>query len=101
MANSRGFLILMNAFSIPAAIELEIGSVGIALVVLLLLFIFIQNPIALLINSIVAILILFLLNAIFSLGIPINIITILIVALGGVLGLVLVILLRLMKVAFV
>jgi hypothetical protein len=56
---------------------------------------------AILINSLLAIGILFLLNAIFGLGIPINIITVGIVVLGGVLGLLLIILLRLVNVAFI
>jgi len=81
--------------------HIELGTVLVALIVLWLLFVFIQNPIALLINSIIAILIMFLLNALFGLGIPINIITILIVAIGGIVGLLLIIILRLMKVAFV
>jgi hypothetical protein len=79
---------------------IEVGSVLVALIVLLVLLVFIQNPIALIVNSIIAILIMFLLNAVFGLGIPINIITILIVAIGGLVGLLLVIILRLMKVAF-
>jgi len=80
---------------------IEVGTLLIALIVLWLLIVFIQNPVALLINSIIAIIILFLLNAIFGLGIPINIITVLIVAIGGIVGLLLIIILRLMKVAFV
>jgi hypothetical protein len=80
---------------------IEVGSVLVALIVLWLLLVFINNPIALIFNSIVAILILFLLNAIFALGIPINIFTVLIVAIGGIVGLLLIIILRLMKVAFV
>jgi hypothetical protein len=80
---------------------IEVGTLIVALVVLWLLLVFIQNPVALIVNSIIAFAILFLLNAIFGLGIPINIITILIVAIGGIVGLLLVIILRLMKVAFV
>jgi hypothetical protein len=80
---------------------IEVGTILVALIVLWLLLVFIQNPIALIINSIIAFAILFLLNAIFGLGIPINIITILIVAIGGIVGLLLIIILRLMKVAFV
>lgn len=80
---------------------IEVGSLLVALIVLWLLLVFINNPIALVINAIVAFLILFLLNALFGLGIPINIITILIVAIGGIAGLLLIIILRLMKVAFV
>ncbi len=79
----------------------EIGSVVFALLVLLFLLMFIQNPIALVINSLIAILILFLINAIFGFGIPINILTVLIVVIGGLVGLLLIIVLRLMKVAFV
>ena len=79
---------------------IEVGSVIVALIVLWVLLVFIQNPIALLINSLIAIIIMLLLNAIFGLGIPINIITILIVAIGGIVGLLLIIILRVMKVAF-
>ncbi len=80
---------------------IEVGSLLVALIVLWLLLVFIGNPIALIINAIIAFLILFLLNAIFGLGIPINIITVLIVAIGGIVGLLLIIILRLMKVAFI
>ncbi|MBI5227859.1 pro-sigmaK processing inhibitor BofA family protein [Candidatus Micrarchaeota archaeon] len=83
------------------ATYVEMGSVLVAFLVLLLLLVFIQNPLAILINSLIAIGILFLLNAIFGLGIPINIITVLIVALGGIIGLLLIILLRLLKVGFI
>jgi hypothetical protein len=82
-------------------IYIEVGSLLVALIVLWLLIVFINNPVALIINAVIAILIMFLVNAIFGLGIPINIITILIVALGGIVGLLLIIILRLMKVAFV
>ncbi len=71
------------------------------MIVLYLLLVFFTNPFALIVNSIIAIIVMFLLNAIFGLGIPINIITVLIVAIGGLVGLLLVIILRLMKVAFV
>jgi len=80
---------------------IEVGTLLVALIVLWLLLVFVQNPVALLVNSIIAIVILFLLNAIFGLGIPINIITVLIVAIGGIVGLLLIIILRMMKVAFV
>ena len=80
---------------------IEVGTLLVALIVLWLWLVFVQNPVALLFNSIIAIVILFLLNAIFGLGIPINIITVLIVAIGGIVGLLLIIILRMMKVAFV
>jgi len=79
---------------------IEIGTVIVALVALWLLFTFIQNPIALIMNSIVAIVILMLLNLIFRMGIPINIITVLVVAIGGIIGLLLILLLRFSNVAF-
>ena len=80
---------------------IEVGALIVALIVLLLLIVFIQNPIALIINSLIAIGILFLLNAIFGLGIPINLVTILVVAIGGIVGLLLIIILRLTRIAFV
>jgi hypothetical protein len=78
----------------------EFGTLILALIALWLLFVFIQNPIALLFNSVIALVILWLLNMIFRVGIPINIITVLIVAIGGILGLLLILLFRFSNVAF-
>lgn len=78
----------------------EIGTLIIAIVALWLLFVFIQNPIALLVNSVIAIVILLLLDVLFNVGIPINIITVLIVAVGGIAGLLLILLFRFLNVAF-
>ncbi len=78
----------------------ELGTLIVALVALWLLFVFIQNPIALLVNSIFAIVILFLLNTIFRVGIPINILTVLVVAMGGIIGLLLILLFRYSNIAF-
>ena len=83
------------------ATYIELGTLIVAILVLLFLLVFLGNPIAVLINSLIAIGILFLLNALFGLGIPINILTVAIVVLGGVVGLLLLIILRLMKVAFI
>jgi hypothetical protein len=80
---------------------IEIGTLMIALIVIWLLFMFIQAPIALLINSAIAFIILLLLNMLLKVGIPINILTVLIVAIGGIVGLLLILLLRMAKVAFV
>jgi hypothetical protein len=80
---------------------IEAGSLLVALIVLVLLLVFINNPVALIINAVIAFFILFLANAFFGLGIPINIFTVLIVAIGGIVGLLLIIILRLMKIAFV
>jgi len=79
---------------------IEIGTLLLAIVALWLLFVFIQNPIALLVNSVFAIVLLMLLNIIFRVGIPINIITVLIVAIGGIVGLLLILLFRFSNTAF-
>ena len=78
----------------------ELGTLILALVALWLLFVFIQNPIALLINSVFAIIILMVLNLVFKVGIPINVITVLVVAIGGIVGLLLILLFRFSNVAF-
>ena len=78
----------------------ELGTLIVALVALWLLFVLIQNPIALLINSVFAIVILLLLNMVFKVGIPINVLTVLIVAVGGIVGLLLILLFRFSNVAF-
>ena len=79
---------------------IELGTLILALVALWLLFSFIQNPLALIINSAIAIILLMLLNMLFRVGIPINIITVLIVAIGGLIGLLLILLFRYSNVAF-
>lgn len=79
----------------------EIGSILLTLILLYFLIVFVQSPLAILINSLIAIGILFLLNAIFGLGIPINLFTVLVVAIGGILGLLLILLLRFLKLGFV
>jgi hypothetical protein len=80
---------------------IEVGSLLAALIILWLLIVFVNNPVALIFNSIIAIIILFLFNMLFGLGIPINIFTVLVVAIGGLAGLLLIIILRLMRIAFV
>ena len=79
---------------------IEIGTLIVALIALWLLFVFIQNPMALLVNSVIAIILLWLLNILFRVGIPINAITVLIVAIGGLVGLLLILLFRYSNVAF-
>ncbi|HLD09036.1 MAG TPA: pro-sigmaK processing inhibitor BofA family protein [Methylophilaceae bacterium] len=79
---------------------IELGTLILAIVALWLLLVFINNPIALLVNSAIAFVLLLLINAIFKVGIPINIITVLIVAIGGIIGLLLILLLRYSNVAF-
>ena len=79
---------------------IELGTLILALIALWLLVVFIQNPMALLVNSVIAIILLWLLNILFKVGIPINIITVLIVAIGGLIGLLLILLFRFSNVAF-
>lgn len=79
---------------------IELGTLILALIALWLLFVFIQNPIALLVNSAIAIVLLMLLNILFKVGIPINIITVLIVAIGGLIGLLIILLFRFSNMAF-
>lgn len=79
---------------------IEIGTLVLAILALWLLFVFIQNPMALLVNSAIAFVLLLLVNALFKVGIPINIITVLIVAIGGIIGLLLILLLRFSNIAF-
>ena len=79
---------------------IELGTLILAIVALWLLFVFIQNPIALLINSVFAIIILMVLNLVFKVGIPINVITVLVVAIGGLIGLLLILLFRFSNIAF-
>ena len=79
---------------------IELGTLILALVVLWLLLNFIQNPIALVVNSIFALALLLILNFVFRIGIPITVLTILIVAIGGVIGLLLILLFRFSNIAF-
>ena len=79
---------------------IELGTLILALVALWLLVVFVQNPVALIINSVFAIVLLMLLNIIFKVGIPINIITVLIVAIGGIIGLLLILLFRYSNMGF-
>lgn len=79
---------------------IELGTLIIALAVVWLLFGFIQNPLALLVNSVFALVLLLLLDIIFRIDIPISIPTILIVAIGGLVGLLLILLFRFSNVAF-
>jgi len=78
---------------------IEFGMLVVALIAVWLLFVFVQNPFVLIVNSAVAFVILLMLNTIFKAGIPINVLTVLIVAIGGILGLLLLILFRILNVA--
>jgi len=77
----------------------EIVALLVGIILLYLLFKIVKSLISLLINSIVAILLLFIVNF-FGLGIAINIWSILIVAIAGLPGLLLVVILHLLNIAF-
>lgn len=81
------------------AVEIELGALLVALFLLYLLIRFLKNPLYLLINSFFAILIFILLN-LFGLGIPINLLSVGVVAIGGLAGLLLVLILHFLGIAF-
>lgn len=78
------------------------GLVGliVALVIVYLIFRFLKSPIYILANSIMGIIIFFVLNFLFGLGIPINIFSVGIVAIGGILGVLLVLLIHFLGLGF-
>ena len=77
------------------------GLVGllVALVIVYLIFRFLKNPMYIIANSIMGILIFFVLN-IFGAGIPINLFSVGIVAFGGILGVLLVLLIHFLGLGF-
>lgn len=78
---------------------IEWGSVLLAIIVLYLLLVSVKDVTQIIISSLIAIGILFVVN-IFGAEIPINLLTILIVALAGIPGLVLLLILHFLKVGF-
>ena len=78
---------------------IEWGSVLLAIIVLYLLLVSLKDVTQIIISSLIAIGILFVVN-IFGAGIPINLLTILIVALAGIPGLVLLLILHFLRVGF-
>ncbi|OIO26086.1 hypothetical protein AUJ14_02995 [Candidatus Micrarchaeota archaeon CG1_02_55_22] len=76
------------------AIYFEIGAILVALFLLILLLKFIANPLHLIINSVVGIVIFLLANTFFGAGIPITWLSVGVVAIGGIFGAILVFLLH-------
>lgn len=70
------------------------------LFLLYLLIRFLKNPLYILANAIMGILIFLLLNILFGAGIPINILSVGVVAIGGIVGVLLVVLLHLLGLGF-
>ncbi len=77
------------------------GLVGllVALVIVYLIYRFLKNPMYIIANSIMGIVIFFVLN-LFGAGIPIDILSVGIVAIGGILGVVLVLLIHFLGLGF-
>lgn len=80
-------------------IYIEWGSVLLAIIVLYLLLVSVKDVTQIIISSLIAIGIFVVVN-IFGAGIPINLLTILIVALAGIPGLVLLLILHFLRVGF-
>lgn len=78
----------------------EIGAILISLVILYLLFKLLKSLAMLLIHSVGALILLFLINYVLGFNIAINAFSILTVALGGLPGLILVVILHLLGLAF-
>lgn len=79
---------------------IELGTLLVALFLLYFLIRFLKNPLHIIANSIGGILIFFILNFVFNLQIPINIISVAVVGLGGMFGVFLVLLLHFLGLAF-
>ena len=79
---------------------IELGGVLLAAAFLYMLFQFLKNPVYILTNSVVGLAVFLLLNGVYSLGIAINLWSILIVGFGGIAGLLMVLVLHYLGIAF-
>ncbi|PIT85347.1 hypothetical protein COU36_03770 [Candidatus Micrarchaeota archaeon CG10_big_fil_rev_8_21_14_0_10_59_7] len=82
------------------AIYFEIGAVLVALFLIYLLVRFLFNPLHIIANSILGIVLFFVMNSVFNTGIPITLMSVGVVALGGILGVILVFLLHVTGLGF-
>jgi hypothetical protein len=82
------------------AIYIELGALLVACLLLILIIRILREPMLILANSVIGILAFFILNAYFHLGIAINFWSVVAVALGGVAGFLLVLLLHFLGIAF-
>ncbi|MFH0737596.1 MAG: pro-sigmaK processing inhibitor BofA family protein [Candidatus Micrarchaeota archaeon] len=82
------------------AIYIELGALIAAIVILYLLHQFLKNPLLIIANSVLGFIALIALNAFLHLGIAINLWSLLVVAFGGIGGLILVIILHLLGLGF-
>lgn len=82
------------------AIYVEIGALIVAAFLLYAVFRFLKDPLLMILNSVLGFIALVILNSVFALGIAINIWSIAIIALGGIGGLILVVLLNFLGLGF-
>ncbi len=82
------------------AIYFEIGAVLIAVFLVYLLIRFLFNPLHIIANSILGIVLFFIMNAFFGVGVPITLLSVGVVAIGGIPGVILVFLLHVMHLGF-
>ncbi len=82
------------------AYYLEIGALLVGLFLLFLLLEFLKNPLLIISNSIVGLAVFYLLDTVYAIGIPINIWSIATVGFGGLAGLLLVLVLHYLGLAF-
>ncbi len=82
------------------AIYFEIGAILVALFLLYLLIKFLSNPLHIIANSILGIVAFFIMNTFFGAVIPITLLSVGVVAIGGILGVILVFLLHVTGLGF-
>jgi hypothetical protein len=82
------------------AIYIELGALLFALFILYMVYQFLKNPLLVIANSVLGLVVLMALNSAFHLGIAINIWTLAVVGFGGIGGLVLVVVLHLLGLGF-
>jgi hypothetical protein len=79
---------------------IEIGALLLAIFLLYVVFRFLKNPLLMILNSVLGFVALVILNVVFQLGIIINFWSIAIIALGGVGGLIVIVLLNFLGLGF-
>lgn len=82
-----------------AGIYIELGALLVVVFLLYLLYRFLKNPLFIIMNSVIGIAV-FLLLDYFGMGIPINILSVGIVAIGGITGLIVVVILHVFGLGF-
>jgi hypothetical protein len=82
------------------ALYIELGALLVAALLFVLFLRLLRNPTLVLYHSILGVVSFFILDMLFSAGIPINIISVAVVAVGGVVGLLFVLLLHFLGIAF-